>query len=320
MYVDLREAISKSIVLLPFVVVMLSPMLLTTVYGAVGAYWTFFELVRNRDLSRRLKVLTLGLAGSLIGAWLLAGSPRIWDLWPSHDALLDRARLNMVYYWIAALFIYVPAISYGGFLVPRLTTTVAVSVRSLIRWVFRFHAVEPTDELVKFVSTPLLLLDQEKPQALLDLEPSYLDALHEWAACRRKVVQDRLVPTTLLLAFLGLLADTSVGEWVVCRAIGVVRGFFQAQTAEESLLAYVLFALLAAVIIVPSVMIVYLLSEAFVMDYIAQACVLAKHAKSANEAPPAQGTATQLGVSRSRRLPGFLKNLPKTIVKWIRGG
>ena len=141
----------------------------------------------------------------------------------------------------------------------------------------------PVEFIGKLLLTPLTLSQEDEPQTLLELEEPYTNALYDWALCRRQIVQNRLVPTTLLLAFLGVLANTSLGESAIQAVTNVVRDFFQPSTGLNRFIVYWKLVLLMAVIVVPVVFIVLLLNEAFVMDYIAQACVLARHAKLSSQ-------------------------------------
>lgn len=321
MYISLAEAAGKGVGKLLVALILLSPLVLTPVYSAIGAYWTLFELAINKRLSRRTKTITLAVIGTLIVSWFVLDSPRIWDLWPSHEPLLDAARPNMVYYLIAVVLIYVPALSYAGYLLPRVSTAYAGLFASLFRWVFRFQAVERVDQLKEFLSTPLPLRMDGTEEQLLELEPLHIDALQDWAACRRRVAQDRLVPTTLILAFFGLLADTSLGDHAVGFAIEIVRNALKPALNVEWFMWYLLFLLLLMALIIPAALLVFLLTESLVMDYIAQACVLARHSRMLDGGLSIQREAIPgPQASESSQPPGCLSSLSRSVAIRIFGG
>jgi len=284
-------------------------MLLIPLFSAVGAYWTLSELMINRLLSRKIRLLTLLIAVALVLCWFLSGPSRFSDRISLEDAALQQAALAIqqspIYRTISTFFFYIPNISHGALWLTRMAAVLTVGGASILRWLFRFHRAESVEDLGEFILTPLPLMGEDGSQALLELETPYMDSLHDWAVCRRQVVQNRLVPTTLFLAFLGLLANTSLGESAVQAALNVLRNPFQAE-GIGLFVAFGRFVLLMIVIMLPVGFIVQLLNEAFVMDYITQACVLARHARLSSRGLSEQ-VASVGQVRRSSGLLGWLR-------------
>jgi len=94
-------------------------------------------------------------------------------------------------------------------------------------------------------------------------------------------------------------------------AADILRDYFQSSGGLSWLVAFGRFGLLMAVIVLPAGLIARLLSEAFVMDYIAQACVLARHVRAVS---PATSTTDR----RASASPGLLSRLKQWLVG--RGG
>jgi hypothetical protein len=286
-------------------------LLLLPAFGVIGSYWSLFELMSNRDLSRRIRVLTLAIVIALNGVWLIAGLPLVKRASSSfEDASIAEqvaaTRQSATYLVIAAVFFIFPAISHGALWLIRGTVTFAIYTASAIRWVFRLHGLESAEALLEFLSTPLPLTEDSEQKNLLELERADIEALRDWALSRREVVQNRLVPITLLLAVLGLVANTSYGESAVRTAVNILQNYIQAPTQTT----FIRFGLLAIIIMPPIVFLVELLNEAFVMDYIAQACVLAHHAKlSVQESFCQQVTSDERQIKKSFGWLDWLRRL-----------
>jgi len=246
---------------------------------------------------------------------VLAGAPLVPHESQYDDVSVSQAiasiRQSTAYLVWAAVFVYIPAVSHGALWLTRASVVSIVAIVSGFRWLFRLHRLESFDTLGEFLSTPLPLGPQGEPRALIELEKEDIEALHAWVLSRRGVVQNRLVPTTLLLTVLGLLANTSWGESAVRTAADILRDYFQSSGGLSWLVAFGRFGLLMAVIVLPAGLIARLLSEAFVMDYIAQACVLARHVRAVS---PATSTTDR----RASASPGLLSRLKQWLVG--RGG
>jgi hypothetical protein len=259
-------------------------MLLLVLYSAVGAYWTLSELVIiNRRLAWWLRLLIVVAVVISVGAWIAMGAPLIGHNPVVDDASLSQAiaamRQSQTYLFIAALCFYIPAISHAVLWLTRTVALFTIYVVSIYRWFFRYHKMETFAALDKTLLRPLPLIEGEKPQSLLELQEMDIAALHEWAVCRRQIVQNRLLPTTLLLAALGLLANTSLGESAVQGTMSILGKYLMARGMVDWTAGIGVIVLLMIVIGLPIAIVVKLLNEAFVMDYIAEACVLARQAK-----------------------------------------
>jgi len=253
-------------------------------YTLIGITWTVYETVASGTLPRWLKFVTLVLMVASVGIWSLMGAPRWWlqpdAIDPALQYALVSAQKDGLYLTLSAILVYIPAILYATYLVVRMVSMLGIAGASVVWWVGKSQSMERLSDLEEFLSEPLALTEGGPEWSLLDLEEDRLTALREWSACRRQVVQNRLIPTTLLLGFLGLLANTSLGERTVGWALRVLQSSGLAYSDWYGMLAHSGQRLLLVVLIfLPIAMLVDLLNEAYAMDFIAQACVLARHAK-----------------------------------------
>ncbi len=260
---------------------------LLPLFSAVGAYWTLFELMSNRLLTRRLRLVVMLIALAIIGLWLADGGVRLSNAMEMDygGTEIQQTALaiqqNPTYLIFSAFLFYIPALSHGSLWLTRLVVAIAITISTAFHWFFSFHRMHSVKTLNKFLSTPLSI-DEEKPQTLLQLKIQQIDALYEWSLCRRDAVQNKLVPTTIFLAFLGLLANTSLGESAIQVVMDTLRDYFQTIGSLIWIINYLRFTLLMAIIVLPVRIIFDLLNEAFTMDFITQACIVARHAKISN--------------------------------------
>jgi hypothetical protein len=181
-----------------------------------------------------------------------------------------------VFFAVSTMFFYFPVSCYLFIFMAQITVVDVVNIGSILRWLTRVHTMESLDALIKFLKTPLSIAEGSSTQRLLDLDKTDIDALHSWSQCRRQIVQDKLLPTTLILAFLGLLANTQLGEEAVLGIRQLLNTLVGPTMTFEWLWAIGKFFLLGLAIVVPLIYIKDLLDEAFVMDYITEAAILAK--------------------------------------------
>jgi len=294
-------------------------LLVVPVITAVGAYWTFFEVATNQRLAWWLRLLIVLVAVIFIAIWGLCGASRFSDVWqhtsPGRmDTYVEQATIaiqgSSTYLVLSAFLFIIPALSHSALWLIRIIEMNVVGAALVIRWLFRSQTVESVDALSTLLSTPLPLIVKSEPIKLLDLGKEDLDALYDLAHCRRQVIQDRLIPTTLVLAFLGLLANTSLGESAVSAVISVVQNYFKASpgTIDHFIFLGQIFALMM-IIGFPVGLVVVLITEALVMDYIIQSCVLAKHVKLYSQRLLVQDQASaSRQLQKSCKLFGWLKS------------
>lgn len=230
------------------------------------------------------------------------------------DTYVEQATIaiqgSSTYLVLSAFLFIIPALSHSALWLIRIIEMNVVGAALVIRWLFRSQTVESVDALSTLLSTPLPLIVKSEPIKLLDLGKEDLDALYDLAHCRRQVIQDRLIPTTLVLAFLGLLANTSLGESAVSAVISVVQNYFKASpgTIDHFIFLGQIFALMM-IIGFPVGLVVVLITEALVMDYIIQSCVLAKHVKLYSQRLLVQDQASaSRQLQKSCKLFGWLKS------------
>lgn len=265
-------------------------------YGLVGAYWTLIELIINRNLDARAKYFTLAVTFTLIIFWLLVGAPIVGQDIVIQDAdymtrMVLTIRQTSIYTIIVALIVYIPAISHAGLWVTRIAISLKNGGRSALHWILSYHVMQPFKSIQQFVVEKLLPVDHEgNLQSLLELEEKDIDFLFEWATQRRELVQNRLLPTTLILATMGLIANTFLGDAAVRGVVNLFKESFLAPIASSfqgfgSILDMTgrifIITILVIVVYLPIMLIIQLLNESYVMGFIAQACLQVKHVKRA---------------------------------------
>jgi len=287
--------------MLALFVVGLLLLLLIPLVSAIGAYWSFYELVANRRLSRRLKFIVALIIVFFVGVWVSTGAPLLStralgcgdvnykELDHEGFQVSQRAyaiQQSLGYLVVSAFLFYIPTIIFWGIWVVKWAAELVIFSISALHWLFRFNIARSVEDTGEFLSTPLSL-NGEGARTLLDLETTEINALHDWTLCRRQALRDRLWLTTLSLAFLGVLAGTSLGESAMAAVINILHQYFLSVDSFRQLAAFYQLMLLAGLIILPLILIGWLLSEVFTMDFIGQACVLARHVKESG--PGGQG-------------------------------
>ena len=146
--------------------------------------------------------------------------------------------------------------------------SLAIKALSGLRWLFRFHTLESPESLTDFLLQPIIPGKAGEALFLLNLSQTEIQALGEWAKCRRELVQSRLLPTTLLLAFVGLLANTSLADSAVYRFGDLLEIIVHPTGFWPWLGAYfVLLMILGSGWLLVQALI-NLANESFVMDYL----------------------------------------------------
>jgi hypothetical protein len=266
-------------------------------YCTFGGYWTFITLIRNRLIPWYYRGIVLMTAAGLVIWWLVEGSGRVWDhsihnfalsvsgAGPELNHFVSTVWESRSYMIVSAILIYVPAIMHGALWLARPAILDLIGVAVVLQWMLSYHILNPIESVGKFIVTPLALEPNGELRKLLDLNAAKLTALQDWSDGRRQIVQNKLIPTTIMLAFLGLLANTTWGDGIFTQMIDTLSILLipPPPTMDLSeLLPYLgAFSLLIALMI-PVILIVMLLNEVSVMDYISQACVLAQHAQQAD--------------------------------------
>jgi len=195
------------------------------------------------------------------------------------NRMLQGVQSSYVYGTIFGLLVAIPAMIYLSFGGLREFVLFGIKAYSTIRWLLRFHKLESPETLMDFLNQPISLDEMGSTFSLLKLNQDELQALSAWAECRRDLVQSRLLPTTLLLTFLGLLANTSLADSAVLRFGDLVNTVLRPPDFWSWLGAYLVVLVVISSGALLTKVLVGLANESFVMDYIAQACVLAKSAK-----------------------------------------
>lgn len=254
--------------------------------SAIGVYWSFFEIAVNRNINWFLKIFTVAVVLGLVGLWLADGAILLSEYmeYDEYGVQLgaDRIREAVAYRLLSSILFYIPGITYGALFGTKVILFAVQTVRSALYWTISFHVPRRANVAAEFLRGHLPI-DEAETVTVLELDLRQIEALHDWATCRRQIVYDRLLPTTILLASLGIVANTSLGEEAVKEALTILREYSQMGDPATWWLAYLRFILLVVIVVFPAVVIFMLLNEAFAMDFIAQATVLARHAILAEE-------------------------------------
>lgn len=271
---------------------LLIALLLLVLFGiglgsAVGSYWVLLELTANRHLSFSLRVTTLIIVLVVAGAQVVAGQFWISEPLPyspseTGDPLgLERTagaiQDSLAYRIIASAVILFPVLSCSWLLMIRWFITGVFFSWAAGHWLLKFHSLSSAAKISEFVKRPLPI-GEETETTLLELDEKDIDALLEWSLCRREAIQNRLVPATLVIGVLGVLANTWVDP-VAGLALDITKDYLRVPRSLGDLATKWRFLALSFVVSVPIAVIFPLLNEAFKMDFVAQASLLARYAK-----------------------------------------
>lgn len=256
-------------------------------YSALGTYWTWLELETNRLLTRRLRFVIFLIVLAVIGLWVITGSSRYSNLMDYGDRDALAIQQSKAYLCYSVFLFYIPSLTYAALWLSQSVAVIAFGVGSAVHWFVSFHVMRSAERINEFLLRPLPL-PQGKSPTFLQLDIRQIDALYDWSICRRDAVQNKLVPITLFLAFLGLLANTYLGEVAVQtmgNLIGETLRFFESPMRGFVSLWYLMAWMIP--ILLSGMLVFELMNDAFTMDFIAQACLLARHAKISREDEPA---------------------------------
>lgn len=272
--------------------------------------WTYYDLSFNEPLRRELQIFTrvgmswvpILLVVSLFyfAAWNIRFSPLDTAI-----RLLDEAMATSALWVFAIATAYYAAISFAIYLLIRLISSGVYYVVALMQWLLLYHALDSTEDLEKLLAEPLNVPENGSAARILDLDRMYVDALQEWAMLRRQLIQDKLIPTTLVLAVLGILANTSLGDWAFNWFVGAFRGNLDAGAVIIRLV------ILGLAIVLPARTIGILLSEAYATGVIAQACLLIQRART--EEPDSSSSRVE-DDTVTPALPGWLVRIKRMFV------
>ena len=276
-------AFRVSIERIPFFLAFLL-MVVIVPYVPIGAYWTAIQTLSNRKVLKPLRFVAIGAMIAALGTWIALGSRLLWtpDIAadfadsPRFAAYYFLVRDSLLYRILVAIFVYVPAICFSVVWMLRLFIDVLVDLASAIRWVVKVQVMQSMNAVKDLALARFLSGGSE---ALVDLSLEQITALHDWSLVRRQIIQNRLIPSTILLAFIGALANTSLGETAISLVGTVLREYFQSEGFVESMLAYGRFLGLGMLIVFPIHLIAELITQSYIMDLLVESSLLARSAK-----------------------------------------
>lgn len=161
----------------------------------------------------------------------------------------------------------------------------------LIQWLFLVQASTPKTVLLEFLYTPLLLFNSKKPERFLSIENKHLQIIKSWVGIEREIIQMKLIPATLGVAVLGIIASTIIGESLVqvvketiIEMISLTPTDSQAgvlvaiisETKIIPLAKLIIIGIVFGILVLPTTV---LLNRSTVLAFIAEACVLTESVK-----------------------------------------
>ncbi|MBV6400971.1 MAG: hypothetical protein CNIPEHKO_01266 [Anaerolineales bacterium] len=271
-----------------------------TIYTAIGAYWRYYEIAINNRLSVKTKLLVV----VSVGVFILGFLSNIKPWWESailgfsdtyFYAFLSDIYDNFWFYFVGFVFQTSPALILTGIFFARLIVFITVSIGRILQWLFRVQILQSRTNLSKFLNTPLDFIDSEKPTRFIEIDKKYLFAIKGWAYTERQIVQNKLIPATLGIALLGGFMSTSLGnnvvEFIKVAFIGtssnlpvdISMGFWGTIFEMSKLASFAKIMLISIIIGILILPISELLNRSIVLDFIAEACVLAEGVNAIQE-------------------------------------
>lgn len=290
-------------------VIFVSLFIFATIFSASGIYWQVYEIAINKKISPIIKiVLSLSIA---LFVYFFIFEKKVYQLINiySHMEILETGLkeflINLSHStWVLLMslaFIYIPLILFFAFFLAKMVITAFVLTGRFLQWYFLIQITQPQQRFDKFLTTPLPLFDEGNPKTFLEIENSIIIAIKNWVDSRRKTIQNRLIPASLGVAFLGILASTSAGEnmlglisKVFSDYFSTMSSFLQAGGAASWLISFIKLLGLMAIIILLVGPLSLLLYESVILDFISEACALAESIKiiqnQESEAKPVRRT------------------------------
>lgn len=248
-----------------------------------GTYWSFYEILVNYRLVWKIKASVVLATAIGIAIWLFFGAPLYWQGWKTESsslyAVLATFNPGIAYYIVAAIFFYIPIIHLTSLFLIKTTLGVVDIGKTTIRWFFKFQSVIPMKDLEVFLNTPIDSSREDLALPFWKLHETHLILLKDWAESRRVSIQNKLIPFTLLIATLGLLMNTFIGDRIVTSVGETIKNYFGYPLNDTlnnpSPLEWMIFFITIFLIFLPFAIVINLLRESFSADFLHEACILA---------------------------------------------
>jgi hypothetical protein len=277
--------------------VLLSP--LASILSATGVYWTVYEIAINKAISPRVKIiLALFIAFYIyffifdrkIYQTMSLSSRMEWgDI--GLEKFLITITNNPSVLLLAFILVYIPFTLFFAIFISKALILGISFVGCLLQWYFWAQITQPHARLNEFLTTPLVFFDKESPKTFLEIESFQINAINNWINVRRQIIQNRLIPASLVFTFLGILASTSVGENALKLISKIITEFFSATTNlgitggyEAWMISSGKYALLIIIIAIFVGPLSLLFHESVLLDFISEACAVAKSVKIIEDA------------------------------------
>lgn len=269
--------------------------------GAIGfipiAYWRWIEFFRDSRYPVTWRII-LAVCFSVV-----AISFPYWGLKPEYrlqfPGHLLRDRAALIRFVVLYVFLLIPF----GTLWYMLATDMIVFGFWLLRVALKYlrsaHTPVSLEAIEQLIKKPIPSGEGgRKEWRLTQLENDELDTLRKWAVANREGTDKRLLPTALLFAFLGILADATASSDSVSRVLDWMRSsmFPTPNHTPPPLVAGRLMAasLILGVILIFLYMLLLLCRNLVIQSTIIEACILAEHLRKQRQTDPELGRRRRL--------------------------
>jgi hypothetical protein len=240
------------------------------------SYWSWVEYFRSQRYSIRSKVIwaiLFFLYCILIAAINIKNSTPI-----SNDPFR---------FWLFYFVLVIPAFTLYYMTAFNLVFMVGWFIKTVFLYIWSYHAPRPMKQIRQLITDKFFNQDSEKPISLLDLPINQICSLRQWADANREGTEKRTLPTFLILALLGLFANTALfsttiknfGNAIIqyLKFFGAVPSTFKLSLSNFVLISLVL-PIFAALLILVLRAFLSLFRNLVAQNLIIESCIVAEYA------------------------------------------
>jgi hypothetical protein len=243
-------------------------------------YWSWVEYFRSHRYSIRSKVFWALL---FFLYFILFTSLNIKNSTP---ILKDPTR-----FWLFYFFLVIPTFTLYYMTVFNLVFIIGWFIKTVFLYIWSYHAPRPMKQIRQLITFTYLNQDLEKPIRLLDLPINQIRALRQWADANREGTEKRTLPTFMILALLGLFANTALFSTLIKDFGNAIIQYLQfligvPSTIKLSLSSFALILVLpicAALIILVLRAFLSLFRNLVAQNLIIESCIVAEYAAAQQE-------------------------------------
>ena len=189
------------------------------------------------------------------------------------DNLLGDA---LAYEVFSTIFIYIPALTYGGIWLTKTIIWLGLSIWNIFHWILHFQKLQSPTDMVDFANGQII--SKKLGKTCMDLSELEVSTIRSWATSRKEVIQNKFFPITMLISILALFGTNLGNDFVTLVSNALVEyfsssngGFFLFLTSWGKLV------FVSFIVAVPLAIIVTLFEESFVADFIEGICIFVEH-------------------------------------------